>query len=134
MTINIAVPVLRVSDVARSIDWYQVNLGFADDPFPREPPHKFAILRCGLVELMLRQCKSKNARTPRRYDWDVYLRVDLDSLRKFHEALFAQGLVTRRMERMFYGLAEFEVTDLDGNVLCIGGESSDIDELPTPED
>jgi hypothetical protein len=41
--------------------------------------------------------------------------------------------VTRRLERMFYGLAEFEVTDPDGYVLCLSEELADNGDLPTPE-
>ncbi len=50
-----AVPVLRVADVGRSIEWYRANLGFEGDPFPPKPPFQFAILRNGETELMLRR-------------------------------------------------------------------------------
>jgi hypothetical protein len=45
----------------------------------------------------------------------------------------ATSMVTRRLERMPYGLAEFEITDPDGYVLCIGQALDDADDLPTPE-
>jgi catechol 2,3-dioxygenase-like lactoylglutathione lyase family enzyme len=55
MPIKQIVPVLRVADVARSIEWYRGTLGFAADPFPATPPYEFAILRQGTAELMLRR-------------------------------------------------------------------------------
>lgn len=36
------------------------------------------------------------------------------------------------LERMFYGLAEFEITDPDGYVLCFGQSLDDASDLPTP--
>jgi hypothetical protein len=33
---------------------------------------------------------------------------------------------------MFYGLAEFEITDPDGYVLCLGQLLEDDSDLPTP--
>ena len=74
MPITQAVPLLRVADVARSIEWYRGTLGFVGDPFPGAPPHEFAILRHGQVELMLRRGSPPVRPTPRPYDWDVYLR------------------------------------------------------------
>ena len=45
MSLTQAVPLLRVADVTRSIEWYRSILGFVADPFPAQPPHEFAILR-----------------------------------------------------------------------------------------
>ena len=132
MAITKAVPVLRVTDVARAIEWYRDNLGFHGDPFPASPPHEFAILRHGQVELMLRR-GSPSARQPRRqYDWDVYLRREGDRFREVFAAFSANGLVTRRLERMPYGLAEFEITDPDGYVICLSQELADASDLPKP--
>src|ERR1051326_4018881 len=106
-----AVPLLRVADVARSIEWYRGTLGFVSDPFPARPPHEFAILRHGQVELMLRRGSPPVRTTQRPYDWDVYLRREGARFREVFAAFNARGIVTRRLERMPYGLAEFEITD-----------------------
>lgn len=42
-------------------------------------------------------------------------------------------IVTRRLERTFYDLAEFEVTDPDGHVICLSEKLKNMDDLPTPE-
>ena len=48
------------------------------------------------------------------------------------EAFAGRGLVTRRLERMPYGMAEFEIGDPDGYVLCLGQALEDASDLPSP--
>lgn len=132
MTIAHAVPALRVTDVARSIDWYRDNLGFAGDPFPETRPYEFAILRQGPAEMMLRRGSPPLRDKRCSYDWDVYLRIHGTCLRELYAKCSAQCIVTRRLERMFYGLAEFEITDPDGYVLCLSQLLEDDSDLPTP--
>lgn len=132
MPIKQAIPLLRVADVARSIEWYRATLGFIGDPFPAAPPHEFAILRQGQVELMLRRGSPPVRSASRHYDWDVYLRRDGAKFREVFAAFEARGIVTRRLEQMPYGLAEFEIADPDGYVLCLSQQLDDASDLPTP--
>ena len=132
MPIKLAVPLLRVTDVARSLEWYRTTLGFVGDPFPATPPHTFAILRHGQVELMLRRGSPTARPQPRPYDWDVYLRLEGSRLREVFAQFSARGIVTRRLERMFYGLAEFEIADPDGYGICLSQFLDDASDLPTP--
>ena len=133
MPIQQVVPVLRVADVARSLAWYRQVLGFVADPFPSKPPHRFALLRHGAVELMLRAGIGPDDRARPPYDWDVYLRLDREPFRDLHARLEAHGVVSRRLERMSYGLAEFEITDPDGHTLCLAQPiGPDDGDLPTP--
>jgi uncharacterized glyoxalase superfamily protein PhnB len=67
------------------------------------------------------------------HDWDIYIRLEGDKIRDLFAALSAKGLVTRRLERMFYGQAEFEVTDPDGYGICIAEPLAEMSDLPTPE-
>ncbi|MBI2815252.1 MAG: hypothetical protein HYX71_13330 [Opitutae bacterium] len=133
MAVKIAVPVLRVADVARSVEWYRGTLAFVGDPFPAKPPFEFAILRQGSVELMLRQGLPPARPAPRQYDWDVYLRREGERFRDVFAAFSARGIVTRRLEQMPYGLAEFEITDPDGYVICLSQQLEDADDLPRPD-
>jgi len=132
MPLTKAIPLLRVNDVARSMQWYRATLGFVGDPFPTLPPHEFAILRHGHVELMLRRGSSPARSKPRQYDWDVYLRREGERFRAVFEAFSSRGIVTRQLERMPYGLAEFEITDPDGYVICLSQLLEDASDLPTP--
>jgi catechol 2,3-dioxygenase-like lactoylglutathione lyase family enzyme len=132
MAMTRLVPVLRVADVARSMQWYRDTLALAGDPFPAKPPYEFAILRQGQVELMLRRGSPPSRTAPRQYDWDVYLRREGDRFRDVFAAFNARGIVTRRLEQMPYGLAEFEVTDPDGYVICLSQHLDDASDLPSP--
>lgn len=132
MAIKLAVPLLRVVDVARSIEWYRETLGFVGDPFPATPPYEFAILRHGQAEMMVRRGSPPVRANPRQYDWDVYLRLEGSRFREVFAAFKAHGIVTGRLERMFYGLAEFEITDPDGYVICLSQLLEDASDLPTP--
>ena len=132
MAIKQAVPLLRVADVGRSIEWYRSTLGFVGDPFPAAPPHEFAILRHGQAELMLRRGLAPVRSQPRPYDWDVYLRLEGSRLREVFTHFNARGIVTRRLERMPYGLVEFEITDPDGYAICLSQLLEDASDLPTP--
>ena len=127
-----AVPVLEVADVAVSVGWYEEVLGFTADPFPEIPPFQFALLKHGDAELMLQLGEQKVAVVPQQYRWNVYLRLDGGHLRELHKRLSEQSIVTRRLERTFYGLAEFEVTDPDGYVICLSESLEDSDDLPAP--
>lgn len=132
--IKSAIPVLEVADVAASIDWYGDMLGMNASPFPETPPYSFAILTRGHSEIML-QCGPPSApRQPLPYRWNVYLRLSGQRLRDLYEQLTTKGVVTRRLERMFYGLAEFEIADPDGYVLCLSEALDEMDDLPTPEE
>lgn len=132
MPLTKAIPLLRVADVARSMEWYRGTLGFVGDPFPAAPPHEFAILRHAQVELMLRRGSPPVRSKPRQYDWDVYLRREGERLREVFAAFTARGIVTRQLERMPYGLVEFEITDPDGYVICLSQLLEDASDLPTP--
>lgn len=133
MPIKTAIPVLRVPNVERSLQWYRGALGFVGDPFPAAPPYAFASLRQGGgAEIMMRRGEAVSRPGPRSYDWDVYLRLEQTPIRELHARFQAAGLVTRRLERMFYGLAEFEVTDPDGYVICLSQAVDNADDLPAP--
>ncbi len=132
MAIQQAVPLLRVADVAQTIEWYRGTLGFVGDPFPATPPYEFAILRHGQAELMIRRGSPPVRPKPGHYDWDVYLRFEGSRFRELFAFLSTRGIVTRRLERMLYGVAEFEITDPDGYVVCLGQQLEDASDLPTP--
>lgn len=114
------------------MQWYRETLAMVGDPFPAEPPFEFAILRQGQAELMLRRGSPPVRSAPRPYDWDVYLRREGERFRDAFAALSARGVVTRRLEQMPYGLAEFEITDPDGYIICLSQELKNATDLPRP--
>jgi uncharacterized glyoxalase superfamily protein PhnB len=128
-----AVPVLQVADVGRSMAWYARTFGFEPDPFPKNPPHAFAILRQDGAEVMLQAAAStqsggaqrsgdgKRPDDARDEGWTVYLRVGGEGLLDLAEWTRRSTALVRGPERMFYGLVEFEVLDPDGYRICVGG-------------
>jgi len=123
------VPVLRVADVERSIRWYASVLGFTPDPFPTQPPYEFAMLTLGRAELMLRRWPNY-IRPPETPGWDVYVRLDGGAIRQVYERLSKSPTIARRLERMPYGLAEFEIRDPDGHRLCFGESADAAGDIP----
>ena len=124
-----AVPVLQVANVEISLRWYGDVLGFTSDPFPRDPPHSFAILRRDGAEIML-QCAdeqravgaSERVADP-EFLWSVYLRISGTEILDVAAEVGRRAELLRGPERMFYGLVEFEVCDPDGHRICVGGEA-----------
>lgn len=129
---NVA-PLFQVADVGRSIAWYRDVLGFEAHPFPKEPPYVFAVLNSGPVEIMLKHNPCYE-HTPPEGAWDVYVRLTGNRLREVYAELQAKGVVTRPLQRMFYGDAEFDVRDPDGYVLCISEYLSDASDIPAAEE
>ena len=121
MRLERAVPVIQVGDVGRSIDWYVARFGFDADPFPKNPPHGFAMLRRDGAELMLQAGTSSRTAQAKEEGWTVYLRIAGDGLLELAESVRRTTPLVRGPERMFYGLVEFEVIDPDGYRICVSG-------------
>lgn len=129
-SVEAMVPVLRVTDVARSMEWYATLLGCTVDPFPAVAPYEFCILRCAGVELMLRRADSVPRPTGRAYDWDVYIRLQGNALPDLATHAARYAAVVRGPELMPYGQVEFEVQDPDGYRLCLAEVLSDVRSYP----
>jgi hypothetical protein len=120
-----AVPVLRVRDVAATVAWYGRHLGFAAEAFPERAPHEFAIIERDGVQVLVRQSRLDAPARDGHAGWDLYLWVDGLDLRRL-EASFAMsgGEVVRPLSPMSASIAELEIRDPDGYVLCIGGRTA----------
>jgi catechol 2,3-dioxygenase-like lactoylglutathione lyase family enzyme len=128
-----AVPVLRVADVDRSVDWYRRVLRFDAECFPAEPPYAFAILTRDGAELMLQRVSSGESSGPVNPEgWSVYLRVSGQKLLELHDEIRIETEVLAGPWRKAYGQAEFEVVDPDGHRLCVGELLPDSVQLPEP--
>ena len=117
-----------VSDLEKSLDFYQTKLGFEIE----WKGSLFAIIRYQEVTLMLRQLKKEGFARPNRHPfvqagwhtagaeaWDAYIWVN-DSTR-LYDLLISRGVsVIRALEKADYGNLEFEIEDPDGYILCIG--------------
>jgi len=124
------VPVLRVTDVERSIAWYRDILGFTPDPFPAEPPFEFCILRRDATELMLRRAGVPAPKPRDAYEWDVYIRLAGEELTVLLDHARRRTPLVRGPELMSYGQVEFELEDPDGYRVCVAEALSDTRGFP----
>ena len=129
MPITQAVPLFRVTDVARSMEWYRSIWPSSAIRFLTSH-----LMNSPFCEMARRLRRGTPPVRPghRPYDWDVYLRREGSQFQEVFAAFNARGIATRRLERMFYGLAEFEITDPDGYVICLSQMLEDASDLPTP--
>jgi catechol 2,3-dioxygenase-like lactoylglutathione lyase family enzyme len=117
-----SVPVLRVRDVAATVAWYRRHLGFSAEPFPDALPHEFAIMERDGVQLLVRRATDSSLVTNRGSGgWDLYLWVDGVDFAGLETSFTKAGEVLRSTAPMGDTMAELEVRDPDGYVLCIGG-------------
>ena len=118
-----SVPVLRVRDVAATVAWYRRHLGFPAEAFPEHGEHEFAILERDGVQLLAR--RSALATKPDAHSgWDLYIWADGADLRRLEAAMTLTGGVVRPLSALGDTMAEIEVRDPDGYVLCIGGPTT----------
>lgn len=112
-------PCFPVSDVGATISWYQLNLGFRGDAFPETEPYVFAIMVRDNIEIMLQRVE--NYQKPdlyyRRGDgvWDAYIRTT--GIKEFWESVRDNVPVMKPLRRQPYGAWEFEIKDLNGNII-----------------
>src|SRR5437867_209083 len=118
-----SVPVLRVRDVEATVAWYRRHLGFTSEAFPEQGRHEFAILERDGVQLLVRRGGDGRRTTDGHSGWDLYIWVDGVDFARLEAALALTGEIVRPLCPMGSSMAELEVRDPDGYVLCIGGPS-----------
>ena len=116
-----SVPVLRVRDVAITIAWYRRHLGFTAEGFPEHGPHEFAILERDGVQLLVRRATGPTRAVDGHSGWDLYIWVDGMDFPRLEASIALAGEIVRPLAPMGDSMAELEVRDPDGYVLCIGG-------------
>jgi catechol 2,3-dioxygenase-like lactoylglutathione lyase family enzyme len=117
-----SVPVLRVRDVAATVAWYGRHLGFSAETFPERGSQEFAILERDGVQLLVRRAAdTRRASKDKHSGWDLYIWVDGADLGRLEASFALSGEVVRPLATMGSSMAELEVRDPDGYVLCIGG-------------
>jgi len=112
-------PLLLVSDLRRSMDFYLDVLGYREPATFGEPPG-FAMMHRDGYDLMLQRCRPEDVRPNGKAGaWDVHLRVaDVQAERRAIEA--AGGKLLSEPETTEYGMIEIVVEDPDGHRVCLG--------------
>jgi uncharacterized glyoxalase superfamily protein PhnB len=120
--LNKLTPNLIVSDVARSVAFYRDVLGFSVQmTVPEAEPFVFAIMVSGSVEIFL------NAPEPAFQEYPAFkdrplggtltLFVEVDGVRRAHDAIASKVTVVMPLEDKWYGMTEFAFLDPDGYVI-----------------
>jgi len=108
------VPTFFVSDLRKSVDWYQRVLGFKT-AFLLED---YAGLDLGPARIHLAQHQAKNPAVV--YKGACYLRLD-DGVDEYVSSILAKGQkLTSPLKNHDYGMREATVRDPDGNDLYVG--------------
>lgn len=118
MSYSNATPVLRVSDYPRARAFYTDVLGFEVKEEAGEPITGFGILHAGQAQLFLIAWNGPEAAYE---NWRVYLYPD--DLSALAERIKSTGTPLKGPTVTEYGMREVEVTDPDGNVLCLGEDA-----------
>jgi len=112
-----AAPVLEVTDVRRSADFYETVLGFECAGLWGDPPC-FAIVGRGTVTIFLDQRRAAGTVPVNQY-WAAYVYVD--DVSRLHGELAEKGAeIVRGPEDMEYGCRDFDVRDPDGHLIAFG--------------
>ncbi len=115
-------PILLVSDVVASANWYRDKLGFNYDEFYGEPP-QFCILNRDNFYLMLSQVKDKSEIKPHwklvEKMWNIYFWVD-DAEAIYEEFKSSGATIDYTLYVTPYNVKEFGINDPDGYDIAFG--------------
>ena len=117
MKLNQLIPMLPVSNISVSVDFYQ-KLGFTVEQ--RRDDWGWAMLRFDECRIMVDRSINQRPDAPRQSVLYLYP----ENINEFHKQARANGLVVPELDVTFYGMSEFRLHDPDGNRLWIGQNAS----------
>ncbi len=127
------VPVLRVSDLARSVAWYRDHLGFIAETDEIDATRSSCAMRRDVTELLLRRAASPIAKARDSYQWDLYIRLAGQQLTGLLDHARRRTPLVRGPELMATGHVEFELEDPDGYRVCVSEALTDTRGFPRAE-
>ena len=117
-------PILLVTDVVKSANYFRDKVGFTYDRFWGDPP-SFCILGRDNFHLMLSRACDPKAIVPHHEVvekmWNVYFWVD-DATAMFEELKSRGATIDYELCDKPYGCREFGIQDLDGHDIAFGQE------------
>jgi uncharacterized glyoxalase superfamily protein PhnB len=131
MPVSNLTPMLNVSDVERSVEFYRRAAGFELGSDPEKLREwRWAHLVCGTAELMLSESGGPHpalrdgdpmaSSEPECLGWTTIFYLNTDNVVANREHCIAEGFSVSELRDSFYGMREFQVRDPDGHVLWFG--------------
>ncbi len=124
---------LPVADVSRSVEFYRHLLGFELVGVTGRGGMTRARVRSGSVELLFRSARSEyTMQTYGRIDPEdrLTLYFDVEDAAQLYERIRSHVQVIRDFETTLFGVGEFAIEDLDGNILSFSQTAP----TPLPDD
>ena len=134
MKLTQLIPMLNISNLEASLDFYEKALGFKVVSSKEDLKEwHWGIIRSGDTELMLCETHTdlglaKDIDLERDDSWPVIFYFYPDDIEELHRHITGNGYQTTPLEVKFYGMKEFSMQDPDGHVLTFG---QDVDEEKT---
>lgn len=133
MKLQQLVPMLKVSDIHRSLQFYQEVAGFERmSPLEALEKWSWAEIKSGDVVLMLAQCcddaadpatdKADPATDRDEESWPTIFYFYPDDVEALYDHVKGLGCEVDELSTTFYGMQEFSVRDPDGHLLSFGQE------------
>lgn len=120
MKIHCASPIFQVNDLDKSISFYCDVLGFVKEFAYGDPPYYAGVKRDHLV---LHLCASTE-NEKRRGQGSTY--VFCDEVDAYYAEITAKGAeITSPLNTYAYGMRDFQIKDIDGNLICFGKSIED---------
>lgn len=131
MQLKHLVPMLNVSDIDHSLEFYRQGLGFevvSDPAAVRE--WRWATIRSGHTELMLSEsrCQPGDAVVGDPHEdtaWPVIFYFYPDDVVRLYAHILAAGFEPSALKVTHYGMREFSLVDPDGHVLSFGQDADE---------
>lgn len=128
-TLTKLTPNLIVSDVERSMAFYRDVLGFAVQmTVPDAPPHVFAIMTSGSIEVFLNAPEAAYAEYPAFKNQPIggtlTLFIEVTEIEAAYARLAPLVKVVMPFEKKWYGMTEFAFLDPDGYIITFAERSS----------
>ncbi|WP_035477013.1 VOC family protein [Aliagarivorans taiwanensis] len=126
MQLKLMIPMLNVSNIRHSLEFYQRALGFevVSDPAAVDQ-WQWATIRSGETEIMLSQTESagqlKSGIDPQQCtDWPTIFYFYPDDVAALYQHICAEGYQPTDLVDTHYGMREFSLQDPDGHMLSFG--------------
>jgi uncharacterized glyoxalase superfamily protein PhnB len=131
MTLKNLIPMLNVSDIEASVEFYREALGFEVVSDPKALKQwRWATIRCGGTELMLSQtesgpglgeCDDPQTSTA----WPSIFYFYPDDVARLYTEVIDRGFQPTPLQDTIYGMREFSLRDPDGHMLSFGQDANE---------